>query len=99
MVTPNDVHGRTVPPVDHPLLRAERRVEAQRERADRWRAKFDELLDKKRKGMRLLSRIHELLLEGDVPAAIDLLAVREAARTAARERREAKRRAREERES
>lgn len=89
--------------IPRPLARTpesyERQIDRQRERADRWRTKFDNLLRVKWMDMHLLDRVHLLLLSGDTPAAIDLLAERHTAREAARERREAFRQARIDRES
>lgn len=82
------------PTADDAVLRAERRAEQQWARAERWREKFDSLLRVKRADMALLDRILALLREGDVAAAIDLLAERERAREAAKAKREEHRRAR-----
>lgn len=53
------------------ILRAEGRSRA-------WRERHERLLEAKRRDGRMLNQLEELLLEGDVPAAVDVLAERRA---------------------
>ena len=91
MPSPSDVPRRAPMPAPRD---PERNVERQRARADRWRAKFEALLNLKRMDMNLLDRVHALLLEDDAPAALDVLTARQVSRDEARARRESLRRAR-----
>jgi hypothetical protein len=64
------------------IVRAEGRSRA-------WKERHQRLLDAKQRDGRMLDRLEELLLEGDVPAAIDALAERRAGIEAYRAQREA----------
>ena len=66
-----------------------RRAECQRQRAERGRAKFERLVERKRMYMDLLDQVGDLLRAGDTAAAIGLLDNRRDARAASRARREA----------
>lgn len=59
------------------------------ERSERWRGIALRVLAAKRRDAYMLNDLEELLREGDVPAAVDLLAERRAGIEAARARREA----------